>query len=150
MLGKYANRYSAPSYDDIPGLVWTLSWGIIGENVPGRRAAQPERPGPRATSPLGSCTSARALLVGGEIAETWNGPALADRKRIATSYPHLLTGATWSKYLFKSCLNGSRGKWPRRAYGPICDLVSTAWRTEERPVEVEVLRSHSLVFISAT
>lgn len=115
--------------DDIPGLIaeGMCDLGIVGRNVLAEQQLEAGgTPGLRELRPLGfgRCRLAIALPQG----EPWQGPADLSGRRIATTYPHLLTDWLRSRRIDARVvtLSGSVEIAPRLGKADaICDLVST-------------------------
>lgn len=141
--------------DDIPGLILdgVVDLGIVGKNVLEEtrlaRKAQGEATEYQTLSQLDFGDCRLALAMPNDIA--YETSACLDKKRIATSYPHLLKRYFDKQGLtFKPCLlNGSVEVAPRAGLADaICDLVSTGATLEANGLrEVEVIYRSRAVLI---
>jgi len=137
--------------DDIPTLVFDglCSGGIVGDNVVLEAArAQPTKRYQKILG-LGCCHCRLSLAIPEQM--HFEGPKSLEGKRIATSYPYLL-----SEYLKKLCisaeilvLSGSIELAPRMGMADaICDLVSSGQTLEDNKLkEVDVALESQAVFI---
>ncbi len=139
--------------DDIPTLVSdaVAHFGIVGQNVLEEHAGEPHRDQASVVMPLGfgHCTLKIAAPVGFEYA----GPQSLAGKRIATTYPNLLT-----KFLNASgvqadivFLRGAVEVAPRlKLAEAVCDLVSTGATLEANGLAAveTVLRSEAVLIRS--
>ena len=136
--------------DDIPGLLadGTCDLGIVGRNVLEEQAIASDGDGPREWRALGFGTCRLDLAIRGD--EAWTGPAQLAGRRIATSYPALLT--RWLREQGVAAqvvtLSGSVEIAPRLGKADaVCDLVSsgaTLLANQLRPVAT-LLRSEAVL-----
>lgn len=139
--------------DDIPTLVFDglCDGGIVGENVLLEASLGAPEKRYNTLLALGNCRCRLSIAV--PINFDYQGPGSLDGKRIATSYPLLL-----SQYLAKRqicaeslVLSGSVEVAPRMGMADaICDLVSSGQTLEDNKLmEVEVILESQATFIQA-
>ncbi|CEG61225.1 ATP phosphoribosyltransferase [Legionella micdadei] len=139
--------------DDIPTLIFDglCDGGIVGENVLLEAALGSPDKNYKSILNLGTCRCRLTIAVPEGF--DYCGPGSLDGKRIATSYPLLL-----SKYLAERqicaeslVLSGSVEVAPRMGMADaICDLVSTGQTLEENKlIEVDTVLASQAIFIKA-
>lgn len=140
--------------DDIPTLVFDglCDGGIVGENVLLEASLASAAKKYKTLLALGNCRCRLSIAV--PECFNYQGPGSLDGKRIATSYPLLLT-----QYLeqHKICaenlvLSGSVEVAPRMGMADaICDLVSSGQTLEDNKlIEVDTVLDSQAVFIQAS
>lgn len=139
--------------DDIPTLIFDglCDGGIVGENVLLEAALARTANNYKTILALGSCRCRLSIAVPESF--DYQGPGSLDGKRIATSYPLLL-----SRYLAEQqicaeslILSGSVEVAPRMGMADaICDLVSSGQTLEDNKlIEVDTILASQATFIQA-
>jgi ATP phosphoribosyltransferase len=137
--------------DDIPTLIFDglCDGGIVGENVLLEAELATNDKQYKTILALGNCRCRLAIAVPADF--DYRGPGSLDGKRIATSYPLLL-----SQYLAKHqicaetlVLSGSVEVAPRMGMADaICDLVSSGQTLEDNKlIEVDIVLASQAMFI---
>lgn len=137
--------------DDIPTLVFEglCDGGILGENVLLEAASQHKNTAYQTVLPLGVCSCRLSIAVPEGF--EYQGPGSLDGKRIATSYPGLLSQFLNEKRIQAELipLSGSVEVAPRMSMSDfICDLVSSGQTLEDNKLkEVETILKSQATFI---
>lgn len=129
--------------DDIPTLVFdgVCDAGIVGENVLFEKTADLGEKKYQTVLGLNACLCRLSIAI--PLQFEWQGPSSLNGKRIATSYPNLLTSYLNQNDVKAECivLSGSVEMAPRMGMADvICDLVSSGQTLEENKlVEVDTV-----------
>src|SRR3990167_4300465 len=139
--------------DDIPTLVFDglCDGGIVGENVLFEAELHSPKKQYRTILPLGNCRCRLAIAVPESF--DYQGSGSLEGKRIATSYPFLLTQFLKQNNISAESLvlSGSVEVAPRMGMADvICDLVSSGQTLEDNKlIEVETVLESQSTFIQA-
>ena len=140
--------------DDIPTLVFDglCDGGIIGENVLFEAALQSPTKQYQSLISLTNCGCRLSIAVPQTF--QYEGPGSLEGKRIATSYPNLLSQFLAKQQIVAECLvlSGSVEVAPRMGMADvICDLVSTGQTLEDNKlVEVATILESQAAFIQTS
>lgn len=140
--------------DDIPTLIFDglCDAGIVGENVLFEKTVESCSRQYQILSRLSACACRLSIAV--PLQFEWKGPKSLHGKRIATSYPNLLSTYLNKHEVIAECivLSGSVEMAPRMGMSDvICDLVSTGQTLEENKLlEVDTILQSQATFIQTT